>query len=251
GRVLDPAPLAALVAEIQTAEAAVAATQKEFERVKRLHEQGENASARAVEMAEAAFRRDRVAVDAVRLRLMAAWGEGVASHQDLPAAVRSLAKLDAALLRVDLPAGESIKSAPTAVRVATLTTDAPLIEAKLLGPATSVDPQAQGQGFLALVKPNPQRLAPGAAVTAWLSLSGEPIKGVLVPRAAVLRSDGRTWVYVQAGEDTFTRREIFLERPTDVGWLVTRGLAPNNTVVVTGGQALLSEELKALTPKGD
>src|SRR6266496_4629562 len=49
GRVLDPAPLAALVAEIGTARAALEASAKEFQRLKLLHATGQNVSARAFE----------------------------------------------------------------------------------------------------------------------------------------------------------------------------------------------------------
>ena len=70
GRVLDPAPLAALVTEGASAQAALQASTKEYERVKTLFSQDQNASARALETAEAAMTKDRVALKSVQLRLL-------------------------------------------------------------------------------------------------------------------------------------------------------------------------------------
>jgi len=114
----------------------------------------------------------------------------------------------------------------------------------VLGPAPMVDPQAQGQGFLLLVSPNPTRLAPGAAVTGFLGLAGEPQSGVAAPREAIVRYNGGAWVYLQTGADTFTRVEVPLERPLENGWFVREGLKANDKVVTVGAQQLLSEELK-------
>ena len=102
----------------------------------------------------------------------------------------------------------------------------------------------QGRGYLFLVTPNPSRLAPGAAVTGFLSLPGEAQSGVAVPRDAVVRFNGATWVYVQTGEDTFQRTEVALDRPLENGWFVREGLKPQDKVVIVGAQQLLSEELK-------
>src|SRR3954464_10564213 len=61
GRVLDPAPLAALVAELITAQAASAASEAELKRAQSLAAQN-NASARALQTAEAAAARDQAQV---------------------------------------------------------------------------------------------------------------------------------------------------------------------------------------------
>src|ERR1051325_764774 len=61
GRVLDPAPLAALVIEIATARAALDASQSEFQRLKMLHAQGQNVSTHALELAQSAWKKDQVA----------------------------------------------------------------------------------------------------------------------------------------------------------------------------------------------
>src|SRR5205823_9779423 len=105
-------------------------------------------------------------------------------------------------------------------QLVTLAENAVPLQAQLLWPAPMVDAQAQGQGFLLLVKPNPARLAPGAALTGFLSLPGEAQSGVVAPRNAVIRYNGATWVYLQTGDEIFQRIEVALDRPLEEGWFV-------------------------------
>jgi hypothetical protein len=240
GRVLDPAPLVSLVAERASAQASMDVSAKELDRLKTLA-QNQNASARALEAAEAAMKRDQAALDSVQARLLLGWGKAVASQQDLPSLVHALANQESAMIRVDLPLGEALKDPPILARVASLASSDSPVDAQVLGPAPAVDPQMQGQGFLLLQKIHP--LSPGTAVKGWLTLPGEAESGVTVPREAVLRHEAEVFVYLQTGDDTFARRQIELERPLDAGWFV-RGLKPQDKVLVVGAQQLLSEELK-------
>jgi len=244
GRVLDPAPLASVAAEMATARVALESSAKELERLKRLA-QDQNASTRAVETAEAAAIRDKISADAAHLKLVSAWGKDLAAQPDLPAFVTSLAALDAALVRVELPVGEVLKEMPLGARLATADADADPIDAEFVGLAAATDPTSQGQAFLFRVKNNRARLTPGMAVVGFLKLRGEPSSGVLVPRSAVVRWAAKAWVFVQTGADTFVRREISLARPTATGWFVTTGVSATDRLVVEGAQALLSEEQKS------
>ena len=114
----------------------------------------------------------------------------------------------------------------------------------MLGPAPSVDPQLQGKGFLFLLKTNSIQLAPGAAVSGFLELPGDKQTGVELPRNAILRFNGATWVYVQTSDEAFERREVKLDSPLSEGWFVREGLKPGDKVVVVSAQELLSEEQK-------
>jgi hypothetical protein len=243
GRVLDASPLASLVAEVAIAQSASDASQAELKRLKTLAGEN-NASERALQAAEAAAARDQVQVESTRLRIMSGWGSALARRKDLPAFVKSLISLESVLVELDLPAGEGASAAPTGARLFTLADDSKPIEAELLGPAMMVDPQMQGRGFVCLVSPNTSHLTPGAAVTGLLSLPGEAQSGVALPREAVVRFNGATWVYVQTADDTFERREAALDQPLEKGWFVQGGLKPEAKVVTAGAQQLLSEELK-------
>lgn len=243
GRVLDPAPLATLIAELTSAQAAATASEKELNRLKALAAQN-NASERALQAAEAAAARDQAQLESARLRLLGSYGQNIAGRQDLTAFVQSLAALQSALVQIDLPAGEDSKGIPTAARLLTPAADTPPIEAQFLSIAPMVDPQMQGRGFLFLVLTNQAHLAPGTALTGLLAFPGEPQPGLAVPRAAIVRFNGATWVYVQTGEGAFERRELTLESPLENGWFVRQGLSPQDKIVITGAQLLLSEELK-------
>jgi hypothetical protein len=243
GRVLDPAPLLALMTELASAQAAGTASSKEVDRLKTLEGQG-NASARALQTAEAAAARDRVAVQSARERLVFSWGKAVADQKELPAFAHDLGSLESALIRVDLPVGETLKDPPANARVSNL--GGASADAAFLDKATSVDPQMQGQGFLFLLKPNSLRLTAGEAVVGHLQIPGEPIRGVIIPRDAVVRTEGAGWIYVlNAGGEGFTRLEVPLDHPTEAGWFVANGVTVSNSVVVTGAQQLLSFEARS------
>jgi len=242
GRVLDPAPLIALLVERASAQAALEASTKEFERLNTLA-QTQNASTRALETAEAVRKRDQVALESVWPRLALGWGQAVASRPDLPAFARALASQELALVRVDLPLGQALHATPTGGRLAALTAPEHPAEAQFLGPAPSVDPALQSQGFLLLQSTNP--LPPGATVVAWLTLPGDAESRVIVPREALLRHAGKVFVYLQTGDDTFVRKETDLDRPGESGWFVHDGLTALDKIVCVGAQQLLSEELKA------
>ena len=250
GRVLDPSPLLALASDIAMDRATLAASSKEYQRLKTLFAQGQNASAKALESAQAAMQHDQIGLQTAEAQLVTAWGKSIVEQPDLAAFVESLAKLECVLVRLDLPAGDSLSEAPVGAQLVLPGTNAPL-EARFLGRATTTDPQVQGAGFLFVATNAAARLVPGLALIGFLQLPGAPLHGVLVPNAAIVRAAERAWVYVQTGDTKFERREVALDQPVAGGWFVTRGLAPADRLVVTGAQPLLSEERKTQIKVGD
>jgi hypothetical protein len=243
GRVLDPSSLTLLMTELASAQAGYNASSNELARLKMLAEQN-NAPKRALEAAEAAAIRDQLAVQSAKNRLALTWGNAVADRNDLPTFTESLTSGNSALIRVDLPAGEDPKSLPIGARVVTLSGNA--AEAQFLELASNVDPQTQGQGFIFLLSTNTLRLLPGAAVTGYVKVQGEPLAGVVIPRDAVVRTEGAGWIYVANGSaEAYKRTEIALDHPTEAGWFVTKSVTATNYVVVSGAQTLLSQEMKA------
>ena len=197
----------------------------------------------ALQTAQAAAQRDRLAIQSVQERLTLSWGKAVSDQQDLVAWVRALISLEAALVRVDLPVGDALKTQPTGARIDTLSGQS--AEAEFLEPAPSVDPQMQGRGFLLLLKPNSLGLTAGEAVVGYLKIPGEPQAGVIIPRDAVVRTEGTGWVYVlNVAGDAFTRVQVALDHPMEAGWFVTKGVGAGEYVVVGGAQQLLSFESK-------
>jgi len=111
--------------------------------------------------------------------------------------------------------------------------------------APTVDSHLQGQSFLLKVDAQGFPLRPGTAVTAYLESPRTAKPGVVIPEAAVVRTENRAWAYVQIAPTQFERRQLVVTSPTARGWFVTTGFTAGDRIVVTGAQALLSEELKS------
>jgi multidrug efflux system membrane fusion protein len=241
GRVLDSVALVARENEAVAARATSQASQREYERLKKLNAL-DNASARALEAAEAEMKRSQSAADTAGAQLVAASGKAIA--EEPREFFQSLAGQETILARLDLPASESAPENPIGARIE-FGNQKQFTTARFLGRAATTDPQVQGEGFLFMATNAPAALTPGLAVVGFLQLPGESQRGVIVPDDAVVRSDEQAWIYAQTSETNFVRREIILNHPTGGGWFVTNGVAPGERVVVTGAQALLSEEHKA------
>ena len=251
GRVLDPTRIVALDGELATAEAALAASRAENERTQKLLANGENTSRKIAETAEAQFRADEIKADGLRRTARLEWG---AAFSALDAGkrrefVEALVSGDAALVRVDLLPGDALAEQPKSARVLVLGREQQPIATANITPAADVDAKTQAQGFILRIDKPPFPLRPGMALTAWLELAEKPRAGFAIPRSAVLRHDGRAWVYVQEEEEKFARKPVTLDTPLDgdKGWFVAEGggIAADDVLVVVGAQSLLSEELKA------
>ncbi len=241
GRVLDPAPFVALVAELETARAALAASEKDAARAKKLFEQGVNASAQTLEAAEAAAARDRAALTSARARLLSGWGRALADHAELKTIVAEL-ETGAALVRIDVLPGDvlaaALKKAVVGLPGGTIT-----VEAQILGAAPVADPQLQGFSFLAFV--DHQAPPIGANVRVTLAGPGDAEKVIVIPRTAIVYHQGSAWIYVLGEEDTFERKIVTLGRTVGDGVAIVSGLEETEQVAITGAGQLLSAELQA------
>lgn len=241
-RILDPAPLGTAVLEWTALQLESRAATREWERTRLLASQ-QNASERVLQAAELAAERARQLGEAARQKIAAAWGTQLANRTNLAELSAALMRGDEALVRVDLPAGFSPVTAPVAARLVRLTEEGASLEVTLLGEATSVDPAFQGRAFLGLLA-KPEGLRPGAALTAFIEWSGQPLDGVLVPRDAVVRDRAKTFVYRQESDEVFQRVEVELDHPLEAGWFVRKPWATSQKVVTVGAAQLLSEERK-------
>ena len=251
GRVLDPTPIVTLDGELNAAESALIASRAEYERTQGLFKNGENLARKTLETAQAQFRADEIKADGLRRGARIEWGPEFAA---LDAAqrrefVEQLVRGETALIRVDILPGDVLAEPPKSARVLVLGREEQPVETQSITPAAAVDPKTQAQGFILRVDKPPFALRPGMALTAWLELPQKPRAGFAVPRSAVLRHDGRAWVYVQEEEEKFVRKPVTLDTPLDgdKGWFVAEGggIKADDLLVVTGAQSLLSEELKA------
>lgn len=240
GRVLDPAPLVAIVAEQETARTALAASEKEQQRVQKLFAAGGNATAQAVEAAEAAVLRDRTVLASTRARLLAGWGPALSAKSDLRFVTEALEK-GSSFVRLDVLPGETVAEAKKA-RVGTLGSSE-LFDAEVLGTAPTSDPQIQGASFLAIVRDHP--LPAGATLRATLAGVGELQAVLTVPRSAIVYHQGSAWIYVLGEENIFERKIVTVGRTIGSDVALLSGAEAEEQIVVTGAQQILAAELQA------
>jgi hypothetical protein len=247
GVVLDPVPLATLNAEITSASAMVEASRAEYERARLLHSEQQNVSLKDFETARAKFQADQAQLNLLNQRLADEWGAKIAAmaRAERIGLIDALTKRVTGLVRVSLPPGQSLAQEPTQAWVAALGFDNRPLVTHSIWFAPSVDSHFQGQSFLLKVDAQEFPLRPGTALTAHLQSPGAAKPGVVVPEAAVVRTGDRAWAYVQIAPTQFERRLLEVTMPAARGWFVTSGFAAGDHVVVTGAQALLSEELKS------
>jgi cobalt-zinc-cadmium efflux system membrane fusion protein len=125
---------------------------------------------------------------------------------------------------------------------------APASRVKLLLPTK---PRSRLVEILYEVRNTDLALRAGQAVTIELP-TGTSADQVVIPRSAVLWDGlGNTWVYVRADAGSFRRQRIETERLLGDDFVVTRGLAEREAIVVTGAESLYGQEFKGMTPVGD
>jgi hypothetical protein len=240
-KVLDPGPLAQLDSDIDAAEAAAQASQAEFERSQALNKDGQVVATKQVEAARAQARADATKLALLRRRLGLEWGDGIArmSGRQRAQLLADIVAGRAALVRIDTPSGEGLAG------LKTVELDlGPLgrVRATVLGTARSADPRLLSPGVIAAARgPGVRSLQTGLSAPVKLAASA-PVSGVLVPRAALLRSKGETWVYVRTAGDSFLRKEVEHGRSGQDGLFAPEGFKAGEQVVTQGAAALFAAE---------
>ncbi len=262
GMVMDLQPLvdlrnsfATARAQVDKARASLEASRKEYERLKPLHD-NQNVSAKVFQAAEATWRSDeasaraaQTAVSVLEGTILQRWGVVLARWLfDGSKEFDRLMQRQDVLLQITLPPGSRLPSAPRDARVQT--PEGKLASASFVSPSPSTDPRIQGMSLFYLAQAQATDLLPGMNVLAYLP-SGPQSQGVIVPAAAVVWWQGKAWIYAQRDSDHFVRQEISTETPVEDGWLVTKDFSANDSVVVSGAQLLLSEELRSQIQVGD
>jgi hypothetical protein len=232
--------------QLQKSRVELDVTSKEYTRLKALFEQDHNISEKSLQSAEGALKAneadERAGEQQENLQksmVHQEWG-GVASKwalEDSPEFKRILDQRDV-LVQVTMQANATAEVPKTISLELPGTTR---IGASFVSPFPRVDPRIQGKSFLYVALAE-RGLTPGMNLLAHLSV-GAQMRGLIVPTAAVVWSEGKAWVYQQTASEHFTRRAVPIEVPVERGFFVTQGFSPGDKVVTRGAQALLSEEM--------
>ncbi|HLI29839.1 MAG TPA: multidrug transporter, partial [Terriglobia bacterium] len=181
-------------------------------------------------------------VEIARWSVQQAWGGSVAGWvvQNSPN-LKAVLNQRAVLVRVTLPPGNHLQEDPSAV-----TLSAPSgrsADASYVSPFPQVDPRIQGVSLLYIARSYPT-LEPGMNLAARLP-TGKLLRGVLIPRAAIVWWQGQAWVYEQTVPGRYVRRLVSTDEPFRDGYFAAQGFAPGVMVVTHGAEELLSEEFRS------
>lgn len=254
GTVLDLQPLIdfrtrfmSVRADADAATAATTASRQESERSRLLYQDNQNVSLKTYQAAQATYLADQTRMDAaqrtsdnIRGAARQQFGEPL-GHWALDPHSPQYDKLlnrQEVLLRVSLPAGDPAK-APATIQLAANNTER--LPAYMVSPSPQSDPAIQGDAFIYRTA---APLAAGTNIVAYLPKSGATTQGVLIPARAIVWHGGQPWAYVRMAPDRFARRPVAQQTPMDGGFFVSDGIKAGDSVVVSGAQLLLSEELR-------
>jgi len=245
GNVLDPSPLALLDAELDGAAAALVIARGQEKRERELFERDQIVARPALEAAQLQVQIAETRHETALRHLATEWGDAfVATAPDRRRTlVARLLRREVILLRVELPAGETLSGTPSDAVVTTLASEHGR-PAKWFCDASTVDARTQGRGFLFQAPGPDPDLRPGTAVNARIAQDGPAKPAMLVPTTAVIRHLGLAWIYLAEAEGRFRKQAITLDRLTADGWVTATALPETASVVSRGAQLLLSEELK-------
>ena len=239
-KVLDPEPLVQLQSDLDTAEAAAAASGAEARRARALQAANGAMAAKDAEAAVAQARADALHVDMLRRRLDLEWGPGLSrmSATERRRLVEGLTKGAIALVHVDTHNNEGQDGA----RQVEISVGPGTVPGRVLGPARAAEPRLQSSGLLVEVRgPYAILLSVGLTQSAEIE-SPSAETGVSLPRTALVRLDGRDWVYVKQAPSRFERRPVDQPEAGDDGYFVASGFSPREQVVVQGAAALVAAE---------
>jgi hypothetical protein len=235
-------------AQVETAHAQLEVSRQEYVRLQALYAQNQNASKKVLEAAEGLLRTNRAALDAAQkeleiaqLAVQQAWGGTVAGWvaQDSPS-LKAVLTQRAVLVEVTLPPGSSFQEPPA---VTLSSPGGTTVDASYVSPFPQVDPRIQGVSLLYEARSYPS-LEPGMNLAAHLP-TGKRLRGVLIPRAAVIWWEGQAWVYEQTAPGRFVRHVIPVAERLPGGYFAAQGFKPGAQVVTRGAQELLSEEFRS------
>jgi hypothetical protein len=242
-RAVDPVPLATLDSDIATAVSALNASQAEATRTRTLNADDQTVSKKTAEAAAAQARADAAKLALLRRRLGLEWGPSVQALSDAGRGrlIGDIAAGRASLVRIDASSGLSHLRGVATIDLGL----GGVARAAILGPARVGDPRLQSTGLLALVTgPQAMRMGVGTVAPATLA-AGAQADGVVVPRAALLRTAGQTFAYVRRDAASFERRPVVGGLSDPAGLFVAGGFRPGEQVVLKGAAQLFAAETPA------
>lgn len=241
--VLDHQVIAQAVADVQTAQATALFSKASLQRAQGLHGTPGALSADLEQTAEQKLAIDSAALNLSTAKLSSTWGMSPPWKDNIrDPRVQALARGELQLVRVTFPLG-STPSTPGELHGGRIGGSRPEATASMhpvwLAPADATIP---GRSYFTLLPAG--EMAEGERLQVWAP-TGPPTAGVLIPTAAIVLSGGSYWCYLQSKPGMFVRTEVDLSRPSTGGYVVTEGIRPGDSIVITAVGQLLAKETGA------
>jgi hypothetical protein len=224
----------------------------EYNRLYALNQDNKNVSDKVVATALANLKQNEAKVYAAETTaknivesMLQAWGEKLtklAMNKDASGLLQSLIAYNAVLIQITLPFDSTEPLANSTITVAPTAATARTIKAQYISRAPQSNTIMQGKTYFYLATTSELRAGMQVKV-AGLQAKGQA-KGVIIPNTAVIWYGGKPWVYRQTDEAHFSRLPIVTNVEVGDSWFYNGDLQPNDTVVTSGAQLLLSEEFK-------
>ena len=239
-------------ADASVVRASLANSQQEYQRLLQLNRDNRNISDRAVMAAEAAWKADEAKVLAaettannVRDNIRQLWGEALANQvtqQPASASLQRLLQYREVLLQITLPFDAASPKPGSTLTVTPTGSQGKTIQAEFVSPSPQTDSTIQGKTYY--YRAAADELRAGMRVTVRMADSAKNVTGVVVPGSAVVWYGGKAWVYRKEGADRFIRLPINTDTEANGGWFNVGTVKPEQALVTSGAQLLLSEEFK-------
>ena len=251
GTVVSLDTIAQADSDLLSAQATAAQSQAAAKRARYLFtDQGGAVSRESMEAAIAKAGADQAALALAQRKAEAIFGHAAPWKKDAAhgAIMADLASGRQVLVRVTFPLGE-LTELPQSLTILRLGGGGKRWTSRRVWEAPA-DATFPGRGIFALLEGSD--LAQNDHVTGLVA-AGAPQPGVVVPAAAVVLSDGASWVYVARGSGHYVRVEVDTARQAEGGYILTQasGMTPGQPVVVGGAGLLLAREVNPSTQPAD
>ncbi len=239
--------------EIEVLRAALTYNKGEFNRLQALNQDDKNVSDKAVATARSNIKADEAKIAAAESSakniadsIRQLWGEKLAQHATSPEKSELLQNLisnQEVLIEITLPFDAAEPSDKGSIMIAPTAAPSKPIHAMYISRAPASSATIQGKTYFYHAKT--RELRAGMQINAITTTSSQINDGVIIPNAAIIWYAGKSWVYRKTAEDKFSRVPVTTDIELEDGWFYQGNLRPNDEVVTSGAQLLLSEEFKS------
>jgi Na+-transporting NADH:ubiquinone oxidoreductase subunit NqrC len=153
------------------------------------------------------------------------------------------------LLKITLPSSQQLADNSKTIVIDPAGNRSNAQRADLIAVAPQTDAGTQGISYF--FQTAGKNISTGMNITAWIAEPNSQTSGVMIPKSALLWAMDQAFVYVKTDNNTFSRRAITHYTLSNDGYFISEGLQPDEELVITGGQMLLSEEMRGQIPDED